>query len=78
MAQDSRSTSVPFFLAGAVVGGAIGATVALLFAPQSGEETRKMLKDRAEKAGKDLEELKKEWVPKLEEAKKNLTGAKEK
>lgn len=35
------------FLVGFVVGGLTGAVVALLFAPQSGEETRALIKDRS-------------------------------
>ena len=35
------------FLIGFVVGGVAGAVTALLLAPQSGEETRAMIKDRA-------------------------------
>ena len=35
------------FLIGFIVGGLTGAITALLFAPQSGEETRIMIKDRA-------------------------------
>ena len=35
------------FLIGFVVGGLTGAAVALLLAPQSGEETRVYIKDRA-------------------------------
>lgn len=34
------------FLSGFMVGGAIGAVVALLMAPQSGEETRTMIKEK--------------------------------
>lgn len=34
------------FLAGFVIGGLVGAAVALLYAPQSGEETRTMIKDK--------------------------------
>lgn len=34
------------FFAGLMVGGLIGAAVALLTAPQSGEETRTLIKDR--------------------------------
>jgi gas vesicle protein len=48
------------FFAGLVVGGLVGAAVALLLAPQSGEETRTMihdkgieLKDRAVEYGQD-------------------------
>jgi gas vesicle protein len=35
------------FLVGFIVGGLTGAVVALLFAPQSGEETRAMIKDKS-------------------------------
>jgi gas vesicle protein len=35
------------FLVGFVVGGLAGAVVALLFAPQSGDETRALIKDRS-------------------------------
>src|SRR4030066_2267810 len=35
------------FLAGFVVGGVIGAAVALILAPQSGEETRTLIHDRS-------------------------------
>jgi len=52
------------FLIGFVVGGLIGAGLGLLFAPQSGEETRELLKDKflelKEKAEKVPEVLKKE------------------
>jgi gas vesicle protein len=34
------------FLSGFLVGGMIGAVVALLFAPQSGEETRTLIRDK--------------------------------
>ena len=35
------------FLVGFIVGGLTGAAVSLLFAPQSGEETRKIIQDKA-------------------------------
>lgn len=35
------------FLMGFVVGGVAGAVVALLFAPQSGDETRTLIKDKS-------------------------------
>jgi gas vesicle protein len=35
------------FLVGFVVGGLTGAVVALLFAPQSGEETRTVIKEKS-------------------------------
>lgn len=42
--------SVGKFLAGCVVGGALGAVAGILLAPQSGEETRELLND----ASKDV------------------------
>lgn len=35
-----------YFALGAIVGAALGAAMALLFAPQPGEETRAVLKDK--------------------------------
>lgn len=49
------------FLAGVIVGGAIGALAGILLAPQSGEETRELLndasKDVAEKTDKTVKEI---------------------
>lgn len=49
------------FLAGFVVGGALGAVAGILLAPQSGEETRDMLndasKDVAKKTDKTVKEI---------------------
>lgn len=42
--------SVGKFLAGVIVGGAIGAVAGIILAPQSGEETRELLND----ASKDI------------------------
>jgi gas vesicle protein len=43
----SDSDEFGAFLVGFVVGGLTGAVVALLFAPQSGEETRALIKDKS-------------------------------
>lgn len=39
--------SVGKFLAGFVIGGVVGGLVGILLAPQSGDETRKVLKDKS-------------------------------
>jgi gas vesicle protein len=49
MAQDDSGSKAIWFLTGA----ALGAAVALLYAPQSGEETRRLIGDRA-KEGRDV------------------------
>jgi len=55
--------SVGKFLAGFVVGGALGALAGILLAPQSGEETRDLLNDasrdvvrKTDKTVKDIQE----------------------
>ncbi len=67
MAKRSQSDSALWFFAGA----ALGATIALLYAPQSGEETRKKIGGAARKgadhiaeSGKQIAELGKELYEK--------------
>lgn len=50
MTQHTNDSNFSFgsFLTGALIGGAIGAVVAILRAPQSGEETRQLLKKGAD------------------------------
>lgn len=50
--SENRTDALVAFLLGA----AVGAGVALLIAPQSGEETRRQLGDRAKKLGDDIDE----------------------
>ena len=42
------------FMGGLLMGGIVGVLVALALAPQSGEDTRKLLKDKAGELGKDI------------------------
>ncbi len=49
MTQEDNSGKLVWFFAGA----AIGASIALLYAPKSGEETRRILKEKALE-GKDV------------------------
>lgn len=55
--RDDSGSGVKWFLAGAVLGGAL----ALLFAPHSGEHTRRMIRRKAE----DLRELAEEGLDEL-------------
>jgi gas vesicle protein len=43
----SDNNELGSFLAGFIIGGLVGAAVALLTAPQSGEETRKYISDKS-------------------------------
>lgn len=60
------------FLAGFVVGGAIGAIAGILLAPKSGEETRAMLADSAKSAMKKADETVKEIQAKADDVVSDL------
>lgn len=49
--EQHTKSSFGDFLTGLVIGGTLGYLAALLFAPHSGEETRKMLADRGREVG---------------------------
>jgi gas vesicle protein len=63
MSQQDSGVEVGAFFAGVLIGGLVGAAVALLLAPQSGEETRRQitrtseeLRDRAQDIVEDARE----------------------
>ncbi len=56
------------FIAGFVVGGAIGAIAGILLAPKSGEETRKLLSDSTQDLVKRADETAKQIQSKAEDA----------
>ena len=64
--------SVSRFLAGFIVGGAIGAVAGVLLAPRSGEETRKMLKDTADDMARRADETAKQIKVKADDAVSDL------
>ncbi len=47
MKMSDRDNEFGAFFAGFVIGGLVGAAVALLFAPQSGEETRTLIREKS-------------------------------
>jgi len=67
------------FFAGLIVGGLVGAAVALLVAPQSGEETRTMIRDKSielrDKASEYGADVQMKATQALEESKKRLDAA---
>ncbi len=60
------------FLGGLITGATLGAALALLFAPQTGVETRDFLKEKMNDLEKDLDELQKKVVEKGGELKGDL------
>ena len=64
--------SVSKFLAGFVVGGAIGAIAGILLAPKSGEETRKILADTAQDMVRRADETAKQNQVKADDAVSDL------
>jgi gas vesicle protein len=67
------------FVAGFLIGGLIGAGVALLLAPQSGEETREMLRERGIELKNRAEEAASEFSSKagtyIEQGRERVEGA---
>ncbi len=59
----SDSSDFGAFMTGLIIGGLVGAGASLLMAPQSGEETRELLRDRGielrDRADEEVRELRK-------------------
>ena len=66
------------YLAGFIIGGLIGAATALLLAPQSGEETRTMIRDKSieikDRASATAEEAMEKASATLDETRTRLTA----
>lgn len=72
---EDRDSSGAGFVTGLLLGAVVGACAALLYAPKSGEETRKELKDIADQ---QKENLKFKWELTKEKAAEAVNTAKEK
>jgi gas vesicle protein len=62
------------FISGLLAGAAIGGIIALLYAPQSGKETREQIKQKFEDLEKELEALKVKAGQKSEKVKKDIAS----
>ncbi len=62
------------FLAGFIVGGAVGAILALLYAPQPGEETRTALKEKGIELKERAGAVSETTLSRLQERVKDLTA----
>ncbi len=73
--SDQNSNSGFAFIAGVVVGAAVGTIAGLLFAPEAGTETRKKLSDKGKEMSEDLyekfDELKDSLGEMLDDIKEN-------
>jgi gas vesicle protein len=68
--SDNRSSSVQSFMTGAIIGGAVGAAFALLYAPKKGSELREDISDTAQDLSASLSSL----VKRAKEAGADLIG----
>jgi len=77
--MSDRDSDFGSFLVGFMVGGLAGAAVALLFAPQSGEETRTLIRDKSielkDKAVETAEETRVRTEKALEDARERAEAA---
>jgi gas vesicle protein len=62
------------FLTGILVGAAVGAGIALLFAPASGDDTRRLIRRRARSVGKEVSHG---WATAKDEARRQFKDKKE-
>jgi gas vesicle protein len=73
MTEDPRQSAAPGLVAGFLIGAAVGALTALLYAPKPGEETREELADAMQARLADLrtrlEQLKRDMAAATEAAK---------
>ena len=63
------------FLAGFIIGGLVGAAVALVMAPQSGEETRTQLAERSVEWRNYVDENRNQWAENVTQAGRNASSA---
>ncbi|MEI6462923.1 MAG: YtxH domain-containing protein [bacterium] len=69
------------FVSAVILGGIIGATLGILFAPAKGETTRRAIKKEANRISKDMEKEAKEFVnekidPMIKDVKEKMEDAK--
>jgi len=73
--MSDRDSDIGAFITGFVVGGLVGAAVALLLAPQSGEETRTLIREKSielKKMFKDVKAVLEQWKFSVEETKEGM------
>ena len=71
MREDHKSNTTSF-LTGAFIGGVVGAALAMLFTPNSGEETREIIKKKSKEIGKKVDKVKDDLAPKVKDLKNDV------
>jgi gas vesicle protein len=72
--EDGRRWDTTSFMTGILLGAAVGAGVALIFAPATGARTRRLIRGRARAVRRDAAES---WVSAKEDAREALRDRKE-
>jgi gas vesicle protein len=67
--DEARESARPF-VAGLVIGALVGAGLTLLFAPQSGEETRRVIRRRVKRLAADAQDRYDDLKDRLREARR--------
>jgi len=70
-----REDGLGTFAAGLLVGGLVGAGLALLFAPQSGAETRRIIRRRAKRVAADAQDRYDDVKDRLHDARRRVEKA---
>ncbi len=70
--RDEEKSGVTSFLTGAFIGGIVGAALAMLFTPMTGEETRDLLKKKSKDFGKKVDKVKENIEPKVNQVKRDV------
>ena len=73
--NNDRESGFGAFLAGFIIGGLVGAAVALVLAPQSGEETRNQLAEQSAEWRNMVNENRTNWAENVNQMSQNATNA---
>ena len=70
--RDEDKSAATSFLTGAFIGGIVGAALAMIFTPMTGEETRTLLKKKSKEVGKKVDKVREDLEPRVAQVKKDV------
>ena len=73
--NNENESGLGAFLAGFIIGGLVGAAVALVLAPQSGEETRSQIAERSVEWRDLVNENRSSWIENVSQMSQNASSA---